>query len=189
MNSKCKCGMEIPSVRISMGYQTCVKCSTVESYGCIDIVYHKTGNTVQVVDKSTSVEINKLSRRTGFGVMRGMKSGSASTLPKTKISNSPVGVDPFAGKEKLLNEWGEKAMIKYELYGAVDTLKYIEQQVKRKEIPEYIAMKIKRVIEGLEVEKLKSTAPTKKINYGAVNAQINTVPQSEIDWIFKNYKK
>lgn len=181
--------MEIPSVRISMGYQTCVKCSTVESYGCIDIVYHKTGNTVQVVDKSTSAEINKLSKRAGFGVMRGMKSGAASTLPKTKISNSPVGVDPFVGKEKLLNEWGEKAMIKYELYGAETALTFIETQVKRKEIPEYVGSKIKRVIEGIELEKAASNATPNKVNYAVGTKQVKLQQQSEIDWIFKNYNK
>ena len=67
-----KCKSEIPAKRVELGYKVCVKCSTVESYGCVDIVYHKTGNTVQPVDKRTAELINKASRRSGFGVMRGM---------------------------------------------------------------------------------------------------------------------
>ena len=46
MNCK-KCNSEIPKKRIDLGYTTCIDCSTVEQYGCVDIVYHKTGNTVQ----------------------------------------------------------------------------------------------------------------------------------------------
>jgi hypothetical protein len=84
---KCRCGSQIPLRRIELGYAECVNCSTVEQVGCIDIVYHKTGNTIQITDKETAERMRELSRRTGFGTLRGMKPGSKSDTynPKGKI--------------------------------------------------------------------------------------------------------
>ena len=49
---KCnKCNKEIIQGRVDLGYKDCVKCSTVEGYGCVAITYHKTGNTIQIMSK------------------------------------------------------------------------------------------------------------------------------------------
>ena len=70
---KCKCGNMIPEGRINLGYSTCVKCSTMEMYGCVGISNHKTGNTIQILPKKIADSINRLSSRKGYGVMSGMK--------------------------------------------------------------------------------------------------------------------
>ena len=49
---KCKCKNTIPKARVALGYTTCVECSTVERYGCIDTINHKTGNSIQVMSRS-----------------------------------------------------------------------------------------------------------------------------------------
>jgi hypothetical protein len=190
MNSKqfCKCGNDIPKVRISLGYKTCVKCSTVDSYGCIDIVYHKTGNTVQVVDKSVSAEYNKKASRAGFGVMRGMKAGSASTLPKTKISNSPVGVDPLLHQSKLIEEWGEKAMLRYDAYGLDKAIAFVEKTYAEKEIPAAVADKICKII--YNVDSLKQPATEiKRISYPVNTRTLKEEKTTDIDWIFRNWNR
>ena len=66
---KCKCKPEniIPPQRVALGYTTCVKCSTVQPYGCVQITYHKTGNTIQIMPKEQAKRIRKLSARRGYG--------------------------------------------------------------------------------------------------------------------------
>ena len=55
---------------------TCVNCSDVQGVACVDIVYHKTGNTIQIMDKESAKVINKASKRTGFGSLKALKGGS-----------------------------------------------------------------------------------------------------------------
>jgi hypothetical protein len=72
----CKCGIEIPEKRSEMGYTKCVSCSTEEMYGCVDIVYHKTGNTIEVLDAESARRMKKLSQRSGFGSLKALKGSS-----------------------------------------------------------------------------------------------------------------
>ena len=81
---KCiKCSNSISQQRLKAlpSTKVCVNCSTVEAVGCVDICYHKTGNTIQVMDKESAAKINKLSQRAGYGIMRGLRGGST---PKSK---------------------------------------------------------------------------------------------------------
>ena len=85
---KCKCGSQIPEIRTKLGYKVCVECSTEERVGCIDVVYHKTGNTIEITDKETAEKIRKLSRRNASGIMVGMKPSAKSMTyqPSSKIN-------------------------------------------------------------------------------------------------------
>jgi len=65
--TKCKCKNIIPPQRIALGYTVCVNCSSTEAYGCVNITYHKTGNTIQVLPKAQAARIRKLSARRGYG--------------------------------------------------------------------------------------------------------------------------
>lgn len=73
---KCKCGSEIHPKRIELGYRTCVNCSTEERKAVIQIVNHKTGNEIQIVDQRTAEEFNRISSRGSYGVMNGIKETS-----------------------------------------------------------------------------------------------------------------
>ena len=65
----CKCGSIIPSVRVNLGYKTCVECSTVEQYGCAPLINHKTGNSIQIMSQSDAAKIAKMTQRRGYGTM------------------------------------------------------------------------------------------------------------------------
>jgi len=39
---KCKCGSEIPEIRIELGYRCCIGCSTEEKAVCFMVFSHKT---------------------------------------------------------------------------------------------------------------------------------------------------
>ena len=69
MNMNCKCGNIIPNVRVSLGYNTCINCSTTEMYGCAPLINHKTGNSIQIMSSSDAAKIAKMTRRRGYGTM------------------------------------------------------------------------------------------------------------------------
>lgn len=76
---QCKgCGNLIPAGRIKAFPATvhCVECSQVEAVGCVDIVYHKTGNTIQVMPKEQADMVNRAAKRSGFGSLAAMRGGS-----------------------------------------------------------------------------------------------------------------
>ena len=66
---KCKCKNIIPQARLDLGYTSCVSCSKTEPYGCISLIYHKTGNTIQILPKAQAKRIRKLTERRGYGTM------------------------------------------------------------------------------------------------------------------------
>jgi len=70
---KCKCNNLIPQARVELGYNTCITCSNVERYGCVQITNHKTGNTIQVTTQAVAERLRRLSTRSGYGIMRGIK--------------------------------------------------------------------------------------------------------------------
>ena len=65
----CKCKNIIPKVRDSLGYNTCINCSTVEQYGCAPLINHKIGNSIQIMSSSDAAKIAKMTRRRGYGAM------------------------------------------------------------------------------------------------------------------------
>ena len=81
-----KCNHNIPQARLDLGYKVCVNCSTEEKLGCIDTINHKTGNTIQVMSREDADKASKLTRRSGFGVLRSMTGGSTSQR-KAKITH------------------------------------------------------------------------------------------------------
>jgi len=70
---QCKCNNLIPQARVELGYSTCVTCSDVQPYGCVAIHTHKTGNTIQITTQQAAERLRRLSARTGYGIMRGIK--------------------------------------------------------------------------------------------------------------------
>ena len=67
MKKYCKCKNIIPPQRLALGYTSCVDCSTTEAYGCVQITYHKTGNTIQIMPASQAKRVRKLGARRGYG--------------------------------------------------------------------------------------------------------------------------
>jgi hypothetical protein len=86
---KCKCEVEIPAARIALGYRVCVACSQEQPVSCVDIIYHKTGNTIQQCTKEQADAIRKASRRSGFGAAAGMRAGSE-PKPKVTLTRRPM---------------------------------------------------------------------------------------------------
>ena len=59
----CRCGEKVHEVRIKLGYNNCVGCSTTKTYSYVPIIEHKTGNTIQIVSQEVSASVHKAWRR------------------------------------------------------------------------------------------------------------------------------
>lgn len=147
---KCKsCSKQLPQKRIELGFNHCVGCSTVETYGTVDITYHKTGNTVQHVDKETARNINKKARRNTYGSNLGtIKSGGHEEF-RRKIE---VGCSTaFIGSQETYNRVGEEAMFKLDLLGLDKALDYIKRKHDSLSINTQQYNKLKQILENSSI--------------------------------------
>lgn len=178
---KCnKCKAEIPQKRIDLGYTVCVNCSTTESYGCVDIVYHKTGNTVQPMDKSSAEQINKLSRRSGFGIMRGMMAGKT---PKRKVKLGTTVRVPLQviESEDTFNKIGEVAVSLFDEKGKEAASAYLSESIRDSLITWRQYTKLSNIISALSAQN-KTEIPSKPV----YNAYGKHEPKIEEPSVFKD---
>lgn len=142
-----KCNSLIPSKRASLGFKTCVDCSDVEGYGFVNIINHKTGNTIQPLPKEQAAAINKIGDRKRFGTI--LKGGSKSTTYNPK--NLKYGCSTaFVGSEASFNEIGEVAVKMLDTKGYEAASLYIEQQAQNLYISGSQSFKLKQIISALK---------------------------------------
>lgn len=146
---KCKCGNSIPEKRIQYGYNECVNCSTVEAHGCIDIIYHKTGNTIQITDKKTAERMRSLSRRSGFGTLRGMGAGKTETFKTTIKKDGRRVARVFVPNNDVFEEVGREALILMETTCYDKAILFLQKKVLELSISNIQMNKIKTVLAAL----------------------------------------
>ena len=174
-----KCKVEIDERRLKALPQTkvCVDCSTTEAVGCVDITYHKTGNTIQIMDKASADKINKLAKRSGFGIMAGMKGGSGggrsgiSKLGTThnRVLRIPTESD-YESALKGLEEWidtGNRELCQ----------KYVREQYESKKINSKHSFWLNTVIDKLLPQKIVEKPIEKE-----------EVIDEEIQYAFRNWR-
>jgi hypothetical protein len=145
MNCK-SCYNKLPQKRIELGFKHCVNCSTEDAYGTVDITYHKTGNTVQHVDKATAKNINKAARRNTYGSNLGQigKGGHTEFARKINIGCSTS----FIGSQKTFERIGEEAMLKLDLLGLDKALDFIKRKHESLSINTQQFNKLKQTLEA-----------------------------------------
>jgi hypothetical protein len=69
-----RCSQGFPELRlIKYGFTYCLRCSTTQKVGGVNIANHKTGNEIQILPIEIANRFYKLSQRQGYGVCKGMK--------------------------------------------------------------------------------------------------------------------
>jgi hypothetical protein len=140
----CKsCGSKMPEKRVQLGYSECTKCSTTESYGFVNIINHKTGNTVQPMPKKQADAINKIGERKRFGTV--LKGGSKTNTynPKNiKFGASLVQIGSPQSFEKV----GVEAQYLCETKGFDTASLYVDKEVKDYTISATQAFQIKQLL-------------------------------------------
>jgi len=168
----CKsCKTIIPQGRVDLGYTECVDCSTIEAVGCVDICYHKTGNTIQVMDKTTAEKINKLSQRAGYGIMRGLRGGS-SQKSSTPITGWTVRMPTRDDFEKV----GKQVMNLIELNNKETAIKTIEEAL------------VSRLISGSHRRQLMEIVNTFMPEKIVERTVTEDIVDEEIQFAFRNWK-
>jgi len=186
---KCtNCKTEIPAKRVQLGYKECVNCSTVESYGCVDIVYHKTGNTLEIMNKQDAAKINKLARRSGFGVMRGI------VTSKNKSAGFAVShfnnEEPVTAPVQLFNQIGEKAANLLDESGAVAAKEYIFSAYRDRKVNLQQRNDLLAIIEKFSRDKPVAVFKNRHNPYTKTEPPAEKSEISEdTAWAFKNWKK
>jgi len=175
---KCiKCSSSIPKQRLKALPDTkvCVECSSEKAVGAVDIVYHKTGNTIQIMDKDSADAINKSARRTGFGSLRAMRGGSGGETGKVELGVR--GTVPRMSTKEDFERVGREMM---ELIDWKD----------RKEIINFLENKIQsRVISGSQYRKLVDIlGQFKPKDDIIIKDQEECSTSDEIQYIFRNWK-
>ena len=149
MPVKCiKCKETIDARRLNALPKTkvCVNCSTAEAVSCVDVIYHKTGNTIQIMDKESADKINKLAKRSGFGIMAGMKGGSGGATKTTSLGNVAVWRVPTEEDyQRALKRVGELI----DLNNRERCLKYAQQQYDSKLINSKHLFNLRTIIDTL----------------------------------------
>lgn len=182
----CGCGVEVPSVRVGMGYRECVGCSSVERVGVVDVVNHKTGNEVEVVDAEVAGRVNRMSRRKGFGTMACMGERKSSTYnPKgLRYGVSEVFVGSEVGYERV----GERCMGLYEVGGIEGVYGELDRAIRDYEISGMQAGRLRRVFQALELGKGISDT-VKQVDYRGGKESGNTVGKDDVEWVFRNWAR
>lgn len=144
------CGTTIPTKRSDLGYKTCIDCSTTEAYGCVNIINHKTGNTVQVMSREQASAINKIGDRKRFGTILRGGSKSDSYNPKKVVYGGCS--TSFVGSKELFDEVGEKAVNMLELRGLEAALGLIDKECKEYTISGNQAFRIRQIVQMLNMQ-------------------------------------
>ena len=149
---KCKsCTKQLPIKRVELGFKHCTECSTESAYGTVDITYHKTGNTVQHIDKDTADKINKMSRRNTYGSSLGqIKSGGHKEFDgKIEIGASTS----FVGSKQMFEKVGKEMLFKLDLLGYDKALCYLKRKYESVSINDIQFLKLKKILEEMTLIK------------------------------------
>lgn len=146
---KCiSCEDIIPKERLDILPETkkCVQCSDEEKVGCVDITYHKTGNTIQIMPKSQAEKINKAAKRNGFGTLAGMKGGSGESKQKISL-NTNKNLILIKHDQELFEKIGKEMMDILEISGKDKALLHINKNKESRLLSPIQYRKLKTIID------------------------------------------
>tara|TARA_R110000796_G_scaffold123761_2_gene238148 strand:- start:8229 stop:8765 length:537 start_codon:yes stop_codon:yes gene_type:complete len=177
---KCNCcGSKIPNNRFKLGYKLCIECSDVEKYSSINIINHKTGNTIQIVDKETAKSVNSKDRK-GFSIPVGMRGGSKNQTYNPKNIQNGGASRSYVGSEQGFKNVGKKLMFKYDLLGYNKALEYLARAKADLEVNGLQASKLRSVLNALHGKVAKESVST--YADGEINPEIKEVFRTWKTW-------
>ena len=159
MSSCKKCDVNIPKARSEMGYDVCVNCSTEQKKVGHVIYPHKTGAYIQVMDRETRDNLDRLDRR---GI-----TSKTSRHYKTIVKKKSKDLDKTAkvvrnrysslDNIKLIpyDELLKMVMDYYDEWGYEPTIRYLKELNSKGDI----ALKQRAEIQDLVVERCLEPSP------------------------------
>ncbi len=184
--TNCKCGNSIPKERSDLGFKDCLECSKIEKYGAVDIVYHKTGNTIEIMDAKNAAKINKLSKRSGFGTMHGITKGNKNGTYNPKHTKHRVSLAQI-GNEESYEKIGTLSMEEYYSVGLESSFKIIDKASKDLTINLMQANKLKRIINAIH-DSLNPKETKTAVMYHNIEFEEKKIDREGIDFAFSSWK-
>ena len=141
----CKvCSSVLPSKRVELGYVECTDCSTEEKKRKLDVIYHKTGNTLEHLDAKDFKDLEKRFLRKGFRSHLGAIKGNSEKEFSRKIE---VGASTcVVGSNAMFEKVGEEAMEKLDLLGLDRCLQYLDRCYQSARINQQQYTKLKNLV-------------------------------------------
>jgi hypothetical protein len=142
----CKhCETVIPQKRAELGYRECVNCSTTPRWSANPVIFHKTGNTTEIIkDPELAADLAFASARKGFGVLKGMTANrrpKAVAQKKTESSKvTPIAALSFSRTITVhkptyyFEEVGQEMMDIFEKHGYTLASQHIQKALEEKRI-------------------------------------------------------
>ena len=121
----CKCGKNIPELRVKKGYKTCVSCSTESKWSGVQVVHHKTGNETQIIkDPEVAADFIAKSARSGYGTLKGVTGSQKKAKTYTRESKKvePVifkPVDRVIARKKVETNYKDEE-IAIQVFSLID---------------------------------------------------------------------
>ena len=173
----CKSDISVQRLELLPETKFCVSCSEEESVGCVDIIYHKTGNTIQIMPKSKANFINQSARRNGFKSSLSGSSGKSKTKPSYLDSTFNYNQRIYSDKDL--------EMVFHKIFKMID-LKYKRSKIDKK-IMEYLHS---RLISSLQFRRINDIL---NIIYPSIvkkreESKLEEEVDSEILKVFRNWK-
>lgn len=172
-----KCKSKIPEQRIKIlpNTKVCTDCSDVEAVGAVDIVYHKTGNTIQIMDKKSADSINKSARRSGFGSLRAMKGGSGGG--DIKVTLGTTQIIPRQPTREDFEITGKKMMEMMEWKDREEIIQYLNTKLNQRSINGSQFRQLNDILNQFMPEEKKTIEEKEEVKM-----------DDDIQWAFKNWK-
>ena len=154
-----KCDVNIPKARSEMGYDVCVNCSTEQKKVGHVIYPHKTGAYIQVMDRETRDNLDRLDRRGITSktsrhyktIVKKKSKDSDKTAESIKNRTSSIDNIKLIPNDKLL----KMIMDYYEDRGYHPTIEYLKELNRNGDI----ALKQRAEIQDLVVERYLEPSP------------------------------
>ena len=154
-----KCDVNIPKARSEMGYDVCVGCSTEQKKVGHVIYPHKTGAFIQVMDRETRDNLDRLDRRGITSktsrhyktIVKKKSEDSDKTAERIKNRTSSFDNIKLIPNDKLL----KMVMDYYDEWGYEPTIRYLKELNRKGDI----ALKQRAEIQDLVVERYLEPSP------------------------------
>lgn len=149
--------------RKKMGYLECVNCSETPRVSGVQLTYHKTGNTIQVVkDPEVAAEFIAKSTRCGFGTLRGMVGSWKKPTVKAQRTKKKVEVlqpksfTVVVSKKKVEavykdQELGPQILMKLDTEGKDSAISMIEEEFRKMNLSPVARKQLLHVVESSSI--------------------------------------
>ena len=140
-----KCENQVAAPRYELGFRECIDCSSEEKKRALDIIVHKTGNSLQHIHADDFKDHEKRFLRGGFRSNLASIKGGGHKEFSGKLTNSGASIAQV-GSPELYAKIGEESILYLESEGLSKALDYLDKQYNKVRINAGQLRKLRNVV-------------------------------------------